>query len=87
MDGSQKRKPPRLNATSAVLKHAAKHGFDVHVITKPDGTVEYDLTKPKGDAADAENDEALTGDQARKHINSALEAIKNGGGRGGRRQG
>jgi hypothetical protein len=37
MDGSQKRKPPRLNATSNGPEAWAKHGFDVHVVAKPDG--------------------------------------------------
>lgn len=44
------RKPPRL--TTAIIKHASRFGFNVHISQKPDGTVETELTRPgSGDPA------------------------------------
>jgi hypothetical protein len=81
---TSKRSPPRLNATSAVLRHAAKFGFDVHVLTKPDGTVVYDLRRSKADApVEADDGDALTGDAAHAHIRKAIAKIGERG-RGGR---
>ncbi|SFJ25685.1 hypothetical protein [Bradyrhizobium sp. Gha] len=53
------RKPPRLNSTPAILKHAAKLGLGVRIIAKLDGSIEYDIRNggskggPDEDAADA----------------------------------
>ena len=78
-----KRKTPRLNPTSAVLKHAARFGFNVRVCVKPDGTTEYDLQKPST-GAEAENEKALTGAEAHAHIERAIATIRKGGHRGGK---
>ncbi len=54
--GTEKRKPPRLNTASVVMKQLAKHGLGVRrLIAHSDGSIEYVLSEP--DPNDAQHNE------------------------------
>lgn len=86
METPQKRKPPRFNPTETICKNVAKHGLKAHVVIRPDGTTEIEISSKRGAAKVVDADDAaLAGDEAQAHIDDAIAAIRNGG-RSGERQ-
>jgi hypothetical protein len=38
------RKPPRLNTAASICKAVAKYDLNAHIVVRPDGSVEIDIT-------------------------------------------
>jgi hypothetical protein len=53
----RQRKPPRI--TPAILRQAAKLGYEVAIDQKPDGTLAWKLTKPGATDPNPETPEGL----------------------------
>lgn len=86
METPQKRKPPRFNPTETICKNVAKHGLNAHVIIRPDGTTEIEISK-RGAAKVAVKDDDRDELDARigTDVMDAIAAIN--GGESGKDQG